>query len=65
MKKWYQNITVGLLLVVLGFTQEGYQVPGFPAFAPAPTMLELIEDKGETVVVPSVQNAVILTKEKP
>jgi iron complex transport system substrate-binding protein len=28
-----------------------YQVPGFPAFSPAPTMLELIEDRGETVLV--------------
>jgi ABC-type Fe3+-hydroxamate transport system substrate-binding protein len=30
---------------------ETYQVPGFPAYSPAPTMLELVEDRGETVVV--------------
>lgn len=27
------------------------QVPGFPPFAPAPTMLEVIEDRGDTLVV--------------
>jgi iron complex transport system substrate-binding protein len=30
---------------------QPYQVPGFPAYTPAPTMLELIEDRGETVIV--------------
>jgi iron complex transport system substrate-binding protein len=41
-----------LLLVSFGFAQEEtYQVPGFPPFAPAPTMLEVAEDRGDTVVV--------------
>lgn len=28
-----------------------YQVPGFPAFVPAPTMIEVVEDRGDTVLV--------------
>jgi iron complex transport system substrate-binding protein len=30
---------------------ETVQVPGFPPYAPAPTMLEVIEDRGATLVV--------------
>lgn len=30
---------------------DTYQVPGFPPFAPAPTMFEVVEDKGDTIVV--------------
>jgi iron complex transport system substrate-binding protein len=30
---------------------QTYQVPGFPAYSPAPLMLELVEDRGETVIV--------------
>jgi iron complex transport system substrate-binding protein len=41
-----------LLLASFGFAQEEpYQVPGFPPFAPAPQMLEVVEDRGDTVVV--------------
>lgn len=29
----------------------GYQVPGFPAYAAAPTMLEVVEDRGDTLLV--------------
>lgn len=30
---------------------DSYQVTGFPEFTPAPTMLELVEDRGDTLVV--------------
>ncbi|MEM7737546.1 MAG: ABC transporter substrate-binding protein [Deinococcota bacterium] len=32
-------------------SNNSYQVPGFPQFVPAPTMIEVVEDRGETVVV--------------
>lgn len=42
-----------LAALVCGLTQaqEPYQVPGFSPFAPAPQMLEVVEDRGDTVVV--------------
>lgn len=43
-----------LVAVVFGLglaQQASYQVPGFPPFAPAPTMLEVLEDRGDTVLV--------------
>lgn len=51
------NIRKSLALLVVSvfavaFAQEEpYQVQGFPPFAPAPKMLEVVEDKGDTVVV--------------
>jgi len=42
-----------LAALVCGLThaQEPYQVPGFPPFDPAPPILEVIEDRGATVLV--------------
>ncbi len=42
---------LAVLSVGLVRAQEMYQVPGFPPFAPAPQMLEVVEDLGETVLV--------------
>lgn len=44
---------IGLVLIVLGcaVAQETYQVSGFPPFAPALPMLEVLEDRGDTVRV--------------
>lgn len=49
-----KHILFSLALLVLGVgaaQEEPYQVLGFPPFAPAPTMLEMVEDQGDTVVV--------------
>jgi len=51
-----KRIIAGLLFAsgILGFgTSQSAppQVPGFPPFAPAPTLLEVIEDRGDTVLV--------------
>ena len=45
---------VMLVLVALGLTfaqEEPYHAPGFPPFAPEPQMLEVVEDRGDTVLV--------------
>jgi ABC-type enterochelin transport system substrate-binding protein len=46
-------VTTILLMFAAGADAQGetYQVPGFPPFAPDPTMLEVVEDRGDTVVV--------------
>lgn len=54
----YLKRLILLVLLITGFaaaqntTQDtGYQVTGFPAYALPPTMLEVIEDKGDTLVI--------------
>lgn len=47
-------LIVGLGILGIGAAQEPPphpQVPGFPPFSPAPTMLEVLEDRGDTVLV--------------
>lgn len=48
------NILFVLVTVVFGFglgQEAPYQVPGFPPYAPAPTMLDVVEVRGDTVLV--------------
>lgn len=53
-----------LTALVCGLTQaqEPYQVPGFPPFAPAPQMLEVVEDRGDKVLVRHAQGETEMPK---
>ncbi len=49
--KRFLLFAIAALVCGLTHAQEPYQVPGFPSFDPAPPILEVIEERGDTVLV--------------